>query len=209
MKQFRYHGRIFRNHDRLIYHYAGMDGMKTGFTNAARFNLVSSAMRGDRRLVGVVLGSSSPALRDRKMAALLDRGFANAAPPVALAAREPAVLPASDIVAALSPISRAEAAVPRAGTIPAVAFEHKVQRGWAIQVGVFARRAAALRFAGEIAGRTRAATMRNRRIETHRQKGGRALYRVQFVDLTHAAAAAACHALHRQRHDCFVRQIAD
>src|SRR6185312_12440444 len=46
VKRFRYHGRTYLNHDRLIYHYDGMDGMKTGFTNAARFNLVSSALRG-------------------------------------------------------------------------------------------------------------------------------------------------------------------
>ena len=210
VKQFRYHGRIFRNHDRLIYHYAGMDGMKTGFTNAALFNLVSSALRDDRRLIGVVLGSSSPARRDRKMATLLDRGFATAAPPVAVAARAPAVLPASDIVAALSPISRAEAAVPRAGTIPAVAFERKEYSAagrFRLASSPGAPRPCASPAKSQAA--SRAATMRNPRIEMHRQKGGRALYRVQFVDLTHATAAAACHALHHQRHDCFVRQVAD
>ena len=47
VKRFHYRGRTFLNHDRLIYRYQGADGMKTGFTNAARFNLVSSAMRDD------------------------------------------------------------------------------------------------------------------------------------------------------------------
>ena len=61
----------------------------------ARFNLVSSAMRDDRRLIGVVLGSSSPTERDRKMIALLDRGFATGAAPPAVAARSSGVVAAS------------------------------------------------------------------------------------------------------------------
>jgi len=209
VRQFRYHGRIFRNHDRLIYRYAGMDGMKTGFTNAALFNLVSSAMRGDRRLIGVVLGSPSPAARDRKMTALLDRGFATASPPVAVAARDPSLVTTSDIVATLSPISRAEAAVPRSGTIEAVALERKVERHWAIQVGVFSRRADALRFASELASSNKEIALHHRRIEAHRRTGGHRLYRVQFVDLTRSAAAATCKALHRRRRDCFLRRIDD
>lgn len=203
VKRFRYHGRTYLNHDRLIYRYEGMDGMKTGFTNAARFNLVSSALRGDRRLIGVVLGSASPAERDSKMTALLDRGFATKAPPAAIAAGPSGVLPASDIVSTLSPISRAEAAVPH------IPLKRKEPRRWAIQVGVFAQRNAALRFAGEIARRTGAATSRNRRIEAYRQKNGHPLYRTQFVDLAHSTATAACHALHHQRLECFVRMVAD
>jgi len=209
VKRFRYHGRTYLNHDRLIYHYDGMDGMKTGFTNAARFNLVSSALRGERRLIGVVLGSSSPKERDRKMTALLDRGFSTERPPVAIASRPSGVMAASDIVSALSPISRAEAAIPHTGAVPAVVIKHKEPRRWAIQVGVFGQRAAALRFASDVARRSDAATPHNRRIEAHRQKNGHSLYRVQFVDLTRSTATAACRELRRQHHECFVRLVAD
>lgn len=209
VKSFRYHGRTYRNHDRLIYRYDGIDGMKTGFTNAARFNLVSSALRGDHRLIGVVLGSSSPAERDRKMTALLDRGFAAGAAPPAIATRSSGVMAASDIVSALSPISRAEAAIPHTGVVPALALKKKEPRRWAIQVGVFAQRAAALRFASDVARQSEAATAHNRRIEAYRQKNGRSLYRVQFVDLTRSTATAACHALRRQHRECLVRLIAD
>jgi D-alanyl-D-alanine carboxypeptidase len=198
VKRFHYRGRTFLNHDRLIYRYKGADGMKTGFTNAARFNLVSSALRDDRRLIGVVLGSPSPTERDRKMIALLDRGFATGAAPPAIASRRTGVVAASEIVSALSPISRAEAAVPRA------TIKSKGPRGWAIQVGVFAQRATAIRFAGEITRKSEAATPHNRRIETQRHKHGRSLYRVQFVDLTHATAESACRALRRHHHECLV-----
>jgi D-alanyl-D-alanine carboxypeptidase len=200
VKRFHYRGRTFLNHDRLIYRYKGADGMKTGFTNAARFNLVSSALRDDRRLIGVVLGSSSPMERDRKMIALLDRGFAAGTAPPAIASRSAGVVAASDIVSALSPISGAEAAIPRA------TIEGKERRGWAIQVGIFARHATAIRFAAEITRRSEAATSHNRRIDTQRQKHGRSLYRVQFVGLTRATAESACRAFRRHHHECLVRR---
>src|SRR5271169_5908142 len=55
--------------------YPGADGMKTGYTEAAGHNLVTSAVRGGVRLIGVVLGAGSNAARDEHMAALLNQGF--------------------------------------------------------------------------------------------------------------------------------------
>ena len=51
--------------------------MKTGYTDAAGRNLVTSAIRGNVRLIGVVLGSSSNARRSMEMASILDDGFAS------------------------------------------------------------------------------------------------------------------------------------
>jgi D-alanyl-D-alanine carboxypeptidase len=67
--------RIMRNHNGLIGRYAGADGMKTGFICAAGFNVVASATRDGRRLLTVVLGSSSANERNLRAAALFDRGF--------------------------------------------------------------------------------------------------------------------------------------
>ena len=58
--------------------YEGADGLKTGYTNASGFNLVMSAMRDNRRLIGVVMGGDSAGQRDRMMAMLMDQGFAQA-----------------------------------------------------------------------------------------------------------------------------------
>lgn len=63
------------NHNRLMNAYRGMDGIKTGYTRPAGFNLVASARHRDRRLVGVVMGSRSAATRNSLMAGLLDQGF--------------------------------------------------------------------------------------------------------------------------------------
>ena len=74
-----YRGRSLENHNRMLGSYEGADGLKTGYTNASGFNLVMSAMRDNRRLIGVVMGGDSAGQRDRMMAMLMDQGFATAA----------------------------------------------------------------------------------------------------------------------------------
>jgi D-alanyl-D-alanine carboxypeptidase len=70
-----YGRQILTNHNRMLTNYAGADGIKTGYINASGFNLVMSAVRDDRRLIGVVLGGSSVWERDEVMADMMDRGF--------------------------------------------------------------------------------------------------------------------------------------
>ena len=67
--------------------YNGADGMKTGFTCASGYNMVASAERDGRRLIGIVLGSRNGGARTLEMKRLLDTGFtAGAAPPTTLIA---------------------------------------------------------------------------------------------------------------------------
>jgi D-alanyl-D-alanine carboxypeptidase len=74
-RSFRWGRASHGNHNRLMSAYRGMDGIKTGYTRPAGFNLVASANRKGRRLVGVVMGSRSAATRNGLMASLLDQGF--------------------------------------------------------------------------------------------------------------------------------------
>jgi D-alanyl-D-alanine carboxypeptidase len=67
--------RITRNYNALIGRYPGADGMKTGYICASGFNLVASATRNGKRLIAVVLGAPSSAVRAAKAAQLLERGF--------------------------------------------------------------------------------------------------------------------------------------
>ena len=86
---------------RFLAAYEGADGIKTGFTNAAGYNLVASAKRGDRRIIATVFGGTSTANRNAQVMKLLDRGFASqpgkaapaGAPPLIAAA--PALGPTS------------------------------------------------------------------------------------------------------------------
>jgi D-alanyl-D-alanine carboxypeptidase len=71
----RYGNRVMRNYNSLIDRYPGADGIKTGFICASGYNVVASATRNGRRLIAVVLGSWSGAVRAQKAAQLLERGF--------------------------------------------------------------------------------------------------------------------------------------
>lgn len=71
----RYGNRVLRNYNNLLTRYPGADGMKTGFICASGYNVVASATRNGRRLIAVVLGSYSGAVRAQKAAQLLERGF--------------------------------------------------------------------------------------------------------------------------------------
>jgi D-alanyl-D-alanine carboxypeptidase len=92
---FRYRGNTIGNHNRLLGRVTGVDGIKTGYTRASGFNLVTSVRRNNRQLVAVVLGGRSAGLRDARMRDLVDEYITVAAvkrtaPMVAEAAPEPA-----------------------------------------------------------------------------------------------------------------------
>ncbi|MBI4030753.1 MAG: D-alanyl-D-alanine carboxypeptidase [Proteobacteria bacterium] len=74
-QSFEHNGKPYNTHNYLMNEYEGMDGIKTGYVRASGHNLVSSAVRGGKRLIGVVFGRHSREDRDRDMAALLDKGF--------------------------------------------------------------------------------------------------------------------------------------
>lgn len=63
------------NHNKLLGKVAGLDGMKTGYTGEAGFNLVASARRGSKRMIVVVMGAPSAAERDLLVANLMEVGF--------------------------------------------------------------------------------------------------------------------------------------
>lgn len=77
-RTFTYGGETHRNHNRLLVTFAGVDGIKTGYTRASGFNLVSSVRRGSKHIVGVVFGGRTAGERNAEMRRLLTRGLAKA-----------------------------------------------------------------------------------------------------------------------------------
>jgi D-alanyl-D-alanine carboxypeptidase len=73
---FNYKGTWYPTHDNLIGRYDGADGIKTGYTGASGFNLVSSITRGTTHLIAVVMGGRTAVRRDLEMVRLLDQTFA-------------------------------------------------------------------------------------------------------------------------------------
>ena len=74
-KEFTYNGITQGNRNALLWRDDSVDGIKTGYTENAGYCLVSSAERGDMRLISVVLGTASPAARASESQALLNYGF--------------------------------------------------------------------------------------------------------------------------------------
>jgi D-alanyl-D-alanine carboxypeptidase len=76
---FVYRGHAMRNHNKLLGSVEGVDGIKTGYTRASGFNLVTSVRRGNRHIVAVVLGGSSAGARDERMRTLISAHIGSAA----------------------------------------------------------------------------------------------------------------------------------
>jgi D-alanyl-D-alanine carboxypeptidase len=112
---FNYHGREMHNHNGLLGNVRGVDGIKTGFTEASGYNLVASVRREDRHIVAVVLGGTSNAKRNALMRQLIEDQIPHAsaqrtAPPI-LEAANPDDAPAANPIgsAAAAPADRAVA----------------------------------------------------------------------------------------------------
>jgi D-alanyl-D-alanine carboxypeptidase len=73
--QFNFRGRIIRTHNPLVGRFNGTDGIKTGYIAAAGYNLVTSTKRGNKRVVGVVLGARSTGARSAYMMTMITRAF--------------------------------------------------------------------------------------------------------------------------------------
>ncbi|CAN7545168.1 SPOR domain-containing protein [Mesorhizobium sp. LjRoot246] len=71
-RSFLYGRQRINGHNRLLGRIKGVDGIKTGYTRASGFNLVSSVSDGNRRIVGVVMGGTSGGSRDNQMATLIN-----------------------------------------------------------------------------------------------------------------------------------------
>ncbi|MFG1424118.1 serine hydrolase [Roseixanthobacter liquoris] len=143
-RSFTYKGETIGNHNRLLGRIDGVDGIKTGYTRASGFNLLTSVHRDDRYIIGVVLGGSSASSRDARMASLIannyNRAYAGArvapkvtetasndedATPAAVAAARPAApsypiapLPAPQRLAYAAPDPVVTASIPARGPAP-------------------------------------------------------------------------------------------
>jgi D-alanyl-D-alanine carboxypeptidase len=121
--EFVFRGQVMRNHNHRMEWYPGLDGIKTGFVNASGFNLAASAVRGNQRLIGVIMGGQSAGWRDRQMAGLLDQGFADLGGAQTVARPVIAAVPAATVAAApvqmTTPVRTATAAPAAAQPNPA------------------------------------------------------------------------------------------
>ncbi|KAB2669498.1 D-alanyl-D-alanine carboxypeptidase [Brucella intermedia] len=119
-RSFVFRGQTINGHNRLLGRVEGVDGIKTGYTNASGYNLASSVSLDGRRLVAVVMGGNTGASRDAHMAQLIRKYLPmatrsrNAAPLVAMRNDAPQVVASVDLPKAKNapvPVTREAAAV--------------------------------------------------------------------------------------------------
>jgi D-alanyl-D-alanine carboxypeptidase len=139
-QSFTYAGKTYRNHNALIARYRGTDGIKTGYTRASGFNLVSSVRRDGKHVVAAVIGGKTAGIRNTRMRALLDAALDKAStkvtrkpsvrvpPPVAVKPPAPRTNPSLETAAlAAAEGDRAKLAPAGAEPAPAIAVA-KVRR---------------------------------------------------------------------------------
>jgi len=195
-RSFTYEGKTVANHNRLLYRKGGgYDGLKTGYIRASGFNLVTSALRGNKRLIGVVMGGRTAAWRDDHMARLMDDGFRYG---TAMASAGSAVKGApkaegKNVVVASSTSAPAQAVADRGG-----------DKTWGLQIGAYAQRAPAFQAAAQ-AMRTASGLLTAARVvvsEVGATSG--TLYRARIVGVSSKRAKDACSLLISRQMKCFV-----
>ncbi|MGH7066823.1 MAG: D-alanyl-D-alanine carboxypeptidase family protein [Acetobacteraceae bacterium] len=192
-RRFLFRGRWIRSDDSVLKVYPGADGIKTGYTNAAGHTLISSAERGNVRLIGVVMGTQTVAEIDGEMMALLNQGFADENAPTAAATTVAKAGPSRQRFAiALIPAAQA-AATPLADPPPDVAED------WTIQVAAYTSEKMASYVAG-LSGRI----LGIGHPEVQRAvSNGRILWRARITDLSAAESRSACVTLAHHKLPCW------
>jgi D-alanyl-D-alanine carboxypeptidase len=139
LPSFVYRGHALRNHNHLLGSVDGVDGIKTGYTRASGFNLITSVRRGGRHIVAVVLGGSSAGSRDARMRNLIATNIAEASTrpksqPQVAEAPIPAPRPAFEAPAA-APQLAAAASIPMPLRAPAAPRETVKEAAATVPVG--------------------------------------------------------------------------
>jgi len=177
---FTFDGVTHSNHNRLLKTYPGADGFKTGYIRASGFNLVASATRDGRRIIGVVFGGRSSSHRNRHMAKLLDQGFD------VLRKRYGTSLIAKAAVPEAKTASLAPAAQP--GATPASV--------WAVQVGAFSQVSQAQAAAQKAIGKAPSYLSEGQiRIVPLKKRNGDILHRARIVGISKRDAYRTCRIL--------------
>jgi len=225
--RFVWSGRTINSHNTLVANMPGVDGLKTGYIRASGFNVALTAERDGRRLVAIVMGGASPAVRDAHARELLDAAF------ITLDARDQGRLLASLESPRLNPIREqewmtaelaglpAQTAQGSAGGAPPVRVTLSdtdeleapaeaaqpmlaLPRGWSIQVGAYGSEAAARARLETVSALGISDLVAEARHATEPlQRGGSQLWRARFAGLDADIARAACARLQARGEPCF------
>jgi D-alanyl-D-alanine carboxypeptidase len=202
-REFTYKGQVIPNHNHLLDSYDGADGIKTGYIDASGFNLVASAKRDGRRLIGVVFGGQTAGARDRLMARLLDAGFERTPGSSGVELAElPEQADADELPAkVLKAMARGKVAIAKAAAAQKEAAGD-AEDDWAIELGAFSQSTKARQLADATMAKLGKLASDGEATATGLKKGRQLVYHARITGLSRDDARQACHALAKHHHNC-------
>ncbi len=188
-RSFTWQGRKYYTHNHLLKNFKGTDGMKTGFTNAAGYNIITSAERDGNRVIAVTMGHNTLRQRDQKVAGMMSRGLQK--------------LALADNIE--KPVLYAESQTDRSAEKTVASEEQTDKARWGIQVGAFSNYAKARNYAIKIRRGLKSGYIKNARIDIEATaKGAAIVYRSKLVGLDKNQADKTCNHLKKENKSCIV-----
>lgn len=226
LKKFSYQGKTYYTHNHILKSFEGADGMKTGFTNAAGFNIVTSAEREGQRVIAVTMGHRTLKARDKKVVQMMEQGLtklalntkmekANLYAEVVKEQHKPNDIEsqlATNILPGTDNLEDEENASPQIEqgstdteqSIAAIEKELDIKSSWDIQIGAFSNYAKARQYAQKIQ-QNAFKNCKNCKIKVEAAENSAAIiYRAKIAGFEKNDADKACKRLKKSNISCIV-----
>ena len=192
--KFQYNGLTFYNHNHLLKKFQGTDGMKTGYTSAAGYNIVTSAERNGKRVIAVTMGHNSIKDRDYKVAQMMASGLNK------IKSKSP--------FSSQRMLAKLDAVPMNAQNEASFDLAKGNASSWAIQVGAFSNYSKARNYALSVQNQLRPSYAAKTHVKVEPfSKGYSVVYRSQLTGLAKNEADKSCYQLQRDKKSCIVVPI--
>lgn len=209
-KSFKYKGQTITGHNHLLDTFSGADGMKTGYTAASGYNIITSAKRNGKRVIAVTMGHRYLHDRDKKAAVMMDKGLIElkktgtvdvAALSRAIDGNPKTVAYAENKVKPVAKTNNIVVASTASNSTPAKAVANGK---YALQVGAFSDYKRAKNYAASVKNSlAKRYAVYNTKVEKV-QTGNGTMYRSKVVGLAKNTATQICQNMKRQKKNCLV-----
>lgn len=181
-KKFSYNGHTYYTHNHLLKNFSGADGLKTGFTNAAGYNIATSAERDGHRVIAVTMGHKTIKDRDKKIANMMNNGLKK--------------LALADDMSTPSLYAQIGSITPD---------KQITEKNWGIQIGAFSNYVKARNYALSIRQQINLPSVRNAAVDIEPTKKGAAIiYRSKLIGFAKNEADKTCSRLKKNNQSCMV-----